>query len=158
MPLIVIARWASQVIDFIQQIQRSAWRRAVDLRLLTCFTSCWHALLAADKSLFSAVPEEVPLRLNEAYYYMCVLIILYMCPHTATFVSSCYYICVLILLCMFPRSTTYVSSYYYVCVLVLLYMCPHTTMYVSSFYYICVLILLYVSSYYFICVPFLLHI
>jgi hypothetical protein len=33
MPLIVIARWAPQVIDFIQQIQRSAWRRAVEIEI-----------------------------------------------------------------------------------------------------------------------------
>ncbi len=42
-----------------------------------------------------------------AYYYICVLILPYMCPHT----------------------TVYVSSYYYICVLILLYMCPHTGAY-----------------------------
>ena len=41
------------------------------------------------------------------YYYLCVLmphlcvlILLYICPHTAIYMSSCYYICVLILLYM----------------------------------------------------------
>ncbi len=53
-----------------------------------------------------------------SYCYICVVILLYMCPHTTIYVSSYHYICVVILL--------YVSSYYYVC--------PHT---------ICVLILLY---------------
>jgi hypothetical protein len=50
-----------------------------------------------------------------------------------TYVSSFYYICVLILLCMCPLDAvelsmqvahTYVSSFYN--------MCPHTTIYVSS--------------------------
>jgi len=48
-----------------------------------------------------------------------------MCPH-AMHVSSYYYICVLILLYMCPHIT--------VCVLIFLYMCPHITMYVSSYY------------------------
>jgi len=74
--------------------------------------------------------------------------------HTPIYVSS-YYICVLILLYMCSKPTIYVSSYHYmrphttICVLILLdvssycYMCPHTA--------ICVLILLYVSSYYYVC-------
>jgi hypothetical protein len=40
-----------------------------------------------------------------AYYYLCVLILLYTCAHTTIYVSSYYYMCVLILL------TIYVSSY-----------------------------------------------
>ena len=96
-------------------------------------------------------------------YYLCVLIllyvcshpticvlILYMCPHTVH-VSSYYYtcvlillnvcphttICVLILLCVCPHTTIHVSSYYYIHVLILLYTCPHTTIYVSSYYSMC---------------------
>ena len=42
-----------------------------------------------------------------SYYYVCVLILLYMCAHT---------ICVLILLYMFPHTT--------ICVLILLYQSP----------------------------------
>ena len=38
-----------------------------------------------------------------SYYYTCVLMLLYMCPHTTIHVSSCYYICVLILLYMCPQ-------------------------------------------------------
>jgi hypothetical protein len=53
---------------------------------------------------------------------MCVLILLYVCPHTA--------VCVLI--------TLHVSSYCHTCVLILLYACSHTA--------ICVLITLYVSA------------
>jgi hypothetical protein len=83
--------------------------------------------------------------------YMCVLILLYMCPHTTIFgwqvggrglgtarrttiylASSNSCICVLILLYMCPHTTIYVSSYYDICVLILRYMCPHTTIYVSS--------------------------
>jgi hypothetical protein len=40
-------------------------------------------------------------------------------------VSSYYYICVLILLHMCPHTTTYVSSYYYICLLILLHTSPH---------------------------------
>jgi hypothetical protein len=59
-----------------------------------------------------------------SYYYICVLILLQMCPHTTAYVSSYYYIFVLILL--------HVSSYYYICVVIRLYVCsycyicPHT--------------------------------
>ena len=78
--------------------------------------------------------------------YMCVRILLCMCPHTTVYVSAYYCVCVLILLCMCPHTTVYVSAYYCVCVLILLCMCPHTTVYVSSYYCVCVLILLHVSS------------
>jgi hypothetical protein len=93
---------------------------------------------------------------------MCVLILLYMCLHTAIYVSSYYYVC---------HTTMYVSSYYYmcphttICVLILQCMCPHTTicvlmllcicrhsticvstgLHLSSYYGMCVLILLCVS-------------
>jgi hypothetical protein len=66
---------------------------------------------------------------------------------TTIYVSALYYICVLILLYMCPHYTIYVSSYYCMClhttrcVRIILYMCPNTTIYVSSYYYICVLIL-----------------
>jgi hypothetical protein len=85
-----------------------------------------------------------------SYYYISVLILLSICPHTAIcvlitiHVSSYYYILVLIPL--------YVSSYYYTCVLILLYMCPHPAIFVSSYYHIRVLILLHVPSYNYICV------
>jgi hypothetical protein len=76
---------------------------------------------------------------------------------TYRYVSSCYYICVLVLPYMCPRTIIYVSSYCYMCVLILLYVCPHSSMCVlimlcvSSYCYICVLILLCVSSYCYIC-------
>jgi hypothetical protein len=104
--------------------------------------------------------------------------LLYICPYTTIYVSSCYYICVPILLHMCPHTIIInVSAYYYICVLILLYlcahlrrlccwqlflplyMCAHTTINVSSYYYMCVLILLYMcphattymSSYYYLC-------
>jgi hypothetical protein len=67
-----------------------------------------------------------------------VCILLYMYPHTTTYVSAychMYYICVLILLHMCPHTAT--------CVLILLHMCPHTATYVFSSCYTCVLILLH---------------
>jgi hypothetical protein len=45
----------------------------------------------------------------------------------------CGYICVLILLYMCPHIAVYVSSYCCICVLMLLYMCPHTAICVSTF-------------------------
>jgi hypothetical protein len=102
---------------------------------------------------------------------MCVLILLYLCPHTTTYVSAyvpsvliaavdptgvCYFtVCVLILLYVCPHTT--------ICVLMLLHTCPHTcrvcslllstqrvrlcprtTVGLSAYCYICVLILLHV--------------
>jgi hypothetical protein len=95
-----------------------------------------------------------------SYGYIRVLILIHTCPHTATYVSSCGYIRVLILLHTCPHTPTYVSSYGYIRVLILLHTCPHTSTYVSSYGYIRVLILLhtcphistYVSSYYLTCV------
>jgi hypothetical protein len=74
-----------------------------------------------------------------------------MCPHAAIYVSAYYYICVLTILFMCPRTITCVSSGYYMCphtilcVLILLYTCPHTTICVLTLLYNCmsVLTLLY---------------
>jgi hypothetical protein len=49
-----------------------------------------------------------------------VLMLLYMCPHDALYVSSWCYICVLILLYIFLCTCL---SYCHICVLMLLYMC-----------------------------------
>ena len=46
--------------------------------------------------------------------------------HTTTYVFSYSYICVTVLLHMCPHPAVYVSSYCYICVLILLYMCRHT--------------------------------
>ncbi len=78
-----------------------------------------------------------------SYYYICVLILLYMCPHTTV------YVCVLILLYMCPHTAIYVSSYSYICVLILLYMCPHTNIYTCP-HNMCPPTTIYVSSYYYI--------
>jgi hypothetical protein len=39
---------------------------------------------------------------------ICVLVLLYMCPHAPMYVSSCSYVCVLMLLCMCPHAAVYV--------------------------------------------------
>ena len=52
---------------------------------------------------------------------------------TTIYVSSYYYVRVLILVYMCPHTTICVSSYYYICVLILLFVCPHTSIYVSSY-------------------------
>jgi hypothetical protein len=54
---------------------------------------------------------------------------------TAVYVSSYCYVCVLLLLYMCPHAAIYVSSYCYtaISVLILLYMCPHTAIHVSSY-------------------------
>ena len=64
--------------------------------------------------------------------------------HAVSYVSSYCFLCVLIILYMRPHTAMYACSY---CC-----MCPHTAIYVSSYSYICVLILLYVPSYCSICV------
>jgi hypothetical protein len=72
-----------------------------------------------------------------------------MCPHSTRHVSSFCYICVLIILCMCPHTAICVLTA--TCVLILLHMCPHPAAYVSSYCYLCV------SSYCYICVLILLH-
>ncbi len=56
--------------------------------------------------------------------------------------APCYYVCVRILLYMCPYTPTYVSVYYHICVLILLYTCLHTRL--------CVVMLHYVSRYQYI--------
>ncbi len=98
-----------------------------------------------------------------SYYYIRALILLYMCPHTAMYVSSYCYMCPHTV-CMCPQTTICVLILLYrghhttTCVLILLYMCPYTAIYVSSYYYMCPHTTfcphttIYVSSYYYICV------
>jgi hypothetical protein len=93
-----------------------------------------------------------------------------MCPHTAIYVSSYCYICVLILRYMCPHTATrvlilypYVSSYSHatrclaICVLIPLYMCPNTAIYVSSYSRATRRLAIYVSPYPCICVLILLY-
>jgi hypothetical protein len=64
---------------------------------------------------------------------LCVLILLYMCPHTTIYVSS---YCSRLRMLEALNAAKRVSSYYHICVLILPY--------VSSYYYTCVLILLHI--------------
>jgi hypothetical protein len=137
---------------------------------LTCADVCWRMLTYADVCwrMLTRIWLKWATDASVAHcvktcncYYICVLILLYMCPHTADApvvhcgkTCNCYYICVLILLYMCPHTTIYVSSYCYICVLILLYMCPHTAdapvahcVKTCNCYYICVLILLYMCPY-----------
>jgi hypothetical protein len=95
-----------------------------------------------------------------SYCYICVLILLCACPHTAIYVSSYCHMCVLRLQYVSSYSVIllYVPSYCYIRVLLLLYMCPHTAICVLIQRHtaaICVFILqymcprtaIYVSSY-----------
>jgi hypothetical protein len=127
-------------------------------RMLTSVDGCRHVRSVLPVHRQSRGGDTPAYR---GFCYICVLILLYMCPHTLLCVSSYYYyICVLILyICSHTgdasspdHSATNVSSYYYICVLIL-YVCPHTgdasspedsATIVFSYYYICVLILLYV--------------
>ena len=68
-----------------------------------------------------------------AYYYICVLILLCMCPHTSApivVVENAPIVVVenadeLLNFLKMKRILLYVSSYYYICVLIPLCMCPH---------------------------------
>jgi hypothetical protein len=55
-------------------------------------------------------PHALPEPHQDVDTFICVLILLYMCPHTAI----------------------YVSSHCYICDPLLLYLCPHTAKYVSA--------------------------
>jgi hypothetical protein len=100
--------------------------------------SSYHAAQCYTPQDVAVTPKR--LLYVSAYYYICVLLLIYMCPHTtrrsATHRS----------MSPLPETPTirvgillYVSSCYYICVRILLY--------VSSYYYIRVLLLIYVSSY-----------
>ena len=98
--------------------------------LLYVYTYDAHILLQGTKKYSACTPSK------RGAYYISVLILLYMCPHTNSYVSSYFSMCPYTTMCV--HTTKLVSSYYYVCVLILL--C------VSSYYYICVVILLYIMS------------
>ena len=103
----------------------------VFVRILPYVAACYYTGVEAGKAE------------KDVSNYMCILMLLHMCPHTTAYVSSYHSIGVLILLHMCPHTTTHVSSYYYICVLILLlYRYPHTKIFVSAYYYICVCILL----------------
>jgi hypothetical protein len=140
-------------------------------RVLTYADVCWRMLTytgvcrhSSAHVLAMAVQRLYPKAQVRIYYYICVLILLYMCPHTAIYVSSYRYIC--------PHAALNVSSFCYMCsfcyytcphtttdVFILLYVSPaytsvyagddrpsyfnisHTTIYMSWYCYICVLIL-----------------
>ena len=71
----------------------------------------WHTFSCTHiDTLLGTAPSAGAALYASSYYYICVLILLYMCPHTTIYVSSYYYISVLILL--------YVSAHYYIYVCV----------------------------------------
>jgi hypothetical protein len=84
--------------------------------------------------------KELQLTCN-SYTIICVLILLYKCPHNTIYMSAYCYMC--------PHTNVCVSAYYYICVLILPYMCPHECIFFLRLLYvcpptiICVLILLY---------------
>jgi len=86
--------------------------------------------MCAHICIYMCTRAEAKRRHSQVSYvarcYMCVLILLYMCPHTAMYVSSYYYICVLIVLYIYRHTAIYVSSYNCICVLILLYICSFT--------------------------------
>jgi hypothetical protein len=127
-----------------------------------------------EKALDVALAAQrvlILLHMCSAYCYICVRMLLHMCPHGCgdscaagpptpmrhmfkfkqTLMSNVFRV----LLHMCRHALTYVSAYSLICILMLLHMCPHNSAYVSSYCYICVLILLfmcphtatYVSSY-----------
>ncbi len=103
---------------------------------------------------------------------MCVLILLYVCPHTTlclpatatpatpawnlSHTHTLVYVCTHTTICV----SSYCSMravYCYRCVLIPKYMCPHSTRYVCTYCYKCVLIRLYVSACCYTCALLLLY-
>ena len=108
---------------------------------LCCLASRWQKRKKKKEKI------ALPYISRALYCYIsiiCVLILLYMCPHaTIAYLAPSY--CYI--------STTHVSSYYYICVLILLYYTfVLILLYVSSYYYTT-----HVSSYYYTCVLIILH-
>jgi hypothetical protein len=97
-----------------------------------------------------------------SYYYICVLILLYMCRHTAGTQVRCFSVpgvpadavpfvnieapghVTRTAISVCPHTTMYMCPR--ICVLIMLYTCVRILLYVSAYYCICVRILLYVSS------------
>ena len=138
------------------------------------YLMCSHIALYTDFSLANMV--TTPLSKEEtthlttsctpiyasAYYYVCVRVLLYMCPHTTVYVCACYYVFVRELACMFAHSSeqgggealSHKFIHAYICGHILLYMrlwyvdvvCGHTysrlrthvQLYADTYYYICV--------------------
>ncbi len=90
----------------------------------------WKTRTHIQKYVYDISSQVLTTIYVSAYYYVCVLVLLYRRPHTT--------MCVLILVEIHARtcrsmSTTSPHRYYYMCVFILLNMCPHTTIYVSSY-------------------------
>ena len=62
-----------------------------------------------------------------SFWYTCLLMFGWMCPHSDMYASLCLYACVLILFCMSPYVCMNVSLCFYVCVLILLTPNRHTS-------------------------------
>ncbi len=99
---------------------------------LTLFYFIFYFFLFYTDENMSTLTFALSARQVGRYDCICVLMLLYMCPHATIYVSSYYYVCVLILLYMCPHTIMCVSSYCYICVLILLYVCPHSAIYVLS--------------------------
>jgi hypothetical protein len=104
----------------------------------------WHATSYVSSSYYVS-----------AYYCICVLILLYMCPRTTMYVSSYYYTCVLNtdLPCIYIHihihrgaSRAQAARSHFSRQLAGVSSSPNPSIHVSSYYYICV------SSYSYICV------
>ncbi len=152
---------------------RTAWQHSEEARARDRLAICEHKLYASTSYMRAQAICEHKL----IYSYICVLVLL--CVHARLHLSSyCYMcpdttICVLILLYMCPHTISwaaeretgelYASTTCYMCrrtttcVLIPLYMCPHFTvcvrilLYMSSYYYMCPHTTIYVSSYYYMC-------
>ncbi len=101
-------------------------RRAYCLRYAPIYVSSYVCLRCAPiyVSSYGSSRRAYCLR----YAPMCVLILLYVCPHTIVRMSSHYYIRLFRGPC--PHTTVHMSSCYYMCVLILLYI------HMSSHYYL----------------------
>jgi hypothetical protein len=71
-------------------------------RMLTYADVCWQGNYSGTHQVQDACCWGLYFLHVSAYCYICVLMLLYMCPYTAIYVSSYCYICVLILLYMWP--------------------------------------------------------
>ncbi len=88
--------------------------------------------------------SRTAIHIASSCYYICVLMLLYLCPHTTAFVSSGEYNGAIAqfrlvrdkekiryeLMCVH-------TLLFYVCVLIRLYMCPHTTICVPRYEFTC---------------------
>jgi hypothetical protein len=97
-----------------------------DVCVCVCVSVYTHAHTLTRTHIRILLRKQATVIYLSVCYYICVRMLLYLCPYATIFVSVCYYICVLKALRRLLRPKAPGS----ICVRIQRYMCPHTHVYV----------------------------